>query len=521
MQRQLEKSRIVDISAQKRQDAWRSQVKYLEPGLLVAPESKQASQNLVEQISDDIRNSFHSSVLLRLISEVLLVLGESFEAWAALETYVSYQKLHELKTKTGASNDFRDKEDCVLALFSQFFRAIHSGVFAENGKKIDMVRFLRKSLSEIVDVKGRPEARALIGRMLTLESSHCIDGDFETAISEANAEFEAAIGMGLTLDSEAAYAYGLILARLKSPHDAFEITQPALAKDPTHRRLGNLVALLLTSEGQLNSALELVEGYATIEDSTKLGPVSLLEEIELRKTQIAIIEALEGAPSALELIPHVMDLLHEEIKVIPSDDSRPALKARTSSRVFGFIPKTREIVLKPPPETKTDLVPTTVAAQTWLWTARLYLRAGQHEEAIRAADHASELDPEDVDFHVTLGQIDMARNPARSLRHFQHCLAHRRSDSLAACISLGILLQDQEKAGSLFQDPGDERSTYLSTLSLLQSLTVRNPGKFVPEAFLVLGRLYEHLGEEKNAISCYWKSIALAEKQGVRDYPTY
>lgn len=520
MQSQLERLRSVEAAAEARQDIWRRQVHYLEPNYLVAPESKQACQTLVDQLFRDIRNTFHSSVLLRLTIEVLLSLGEYTEARAALETYVSYQKLHELKANSKASTDVRDKETSVLGLFKLFFMAIRSGAFVQEREKSEHARFLRETLCDIVDVKALPDARALLGRILILESAYAIDKEFDVTLAQANAELEAA-AKEITLDSEAAYAYGLVLARLKTPRDAFEVVQPALLRDPKHRRLGNLVALLLTAEGQLRNALELVQGYLTFDESLKLGPISLLEEIELRKTQIAIIEALEGAPSALELIPQIVDLLNEEIRITPSNGARPPLRAKTSSRMFGVIPKTTEIVLKPAPERKSDLVPTNVAAQTWLWMARLYLRAHQREEARQAADHASKLDPEGVDFHVTLGQIEMAHNPVRSLQHFQHSLAHRRSDSLAATISLGILLQEPKKTEKLFQVAEEERSTYISTLSLLQTLTVRCPGRFIPEAFLVLGQLYEYLGQTKNARNCYWKSISLAEKQGVRDYPLY
>jgi tetratricopeptide (TPR) repeat protein len=193
---------------------------------------------------------------------------------------------------------------------------------------------------------------------------------------------------------------------------------------------------------------------------------------------------------------------------------------------------------KPPPEKKAEAVPTRrptipeferrVQIRLWLWVAGLYRRAGNVTEAERALVEAEHLESVvSPDAHCELGYLMKHDRPLHALQEFEAAL-DTDPDSLGAAIGLAEVVESHsnlrshaslpEDKYSVFISDKDEYAAHFRAIGLLEALTSRTPGRTVPEAWWLLGKLYDITNNAEGARRALWKAVGLEECRATRSY---
>lgn len=169
-----------------------------------------------------------------------------------------------------------------------------------------------------------------------------------------------------------------------------------------------------------------------------------------------------------------------------------------------------------------------VQARLWQWAAGLYRRAGNVSEAEQALVEAEHLEGViSADSHCELGYLMREARPLHALQEFEAAL-DSEPDSLGGAIGLAQLVvthstlrsntSTPEEKYALFISDKDEHAAHFRAIGLLESLTSRSPGRTIPEAWWLLGKLYDITHNAEGARSALWKTVGLEETRAVRSY---
>lgn len=494
-----------------------------------SPEKRTAgAPTLLREISEGIRSkTFNSAPLLRFKSEVLLQSGQRDEAVVAFDTYISLQKLSLFKARSGATSLPDSLEGTVLA-FSLFLNRLSTEGIDSVAKIIEYgqrLLELSKELpeSEQDDVLIAPiVARSYLAKMILSEG----EITYDEAALQAEKWFKL-VNIEKS-DAETCYALGLFTALVASPQDAFDPVKLSLQKQPSNLRSALLfIQLLTTNENQLGAALELANAYLAqgIKQDTVVGKLTLLQ---LKKTQIALVEILYGSDAALQELDGFIDTANSIYGQKTPNSNRPQqpIKVSTKRSLFG---RKREVSFASTIEPISSSTPVTdVSAngqgskqpphkelsRCWMWIALQCAKFGLDDEALEAMEQAREIWPNSQSIkalahtEALLGHINFKTNPKKALAHYNQSLVSHSLHISSAVAAARLVCENIE----------ENEDFAVILLGFLESICMRAPGRFLPETWYARGLLHEAINGTESARSFFWKAIELEERRAVTAY---
>lgn len=532
--------------------------------------------------------TFHSCSIMRHLVILLSALGEYEEALAAFNTYMSYQEKYRIRVESGGEleNESGDPNGLVVKVASRVI-VIYTHVL-KDGKKAKECADRMQSwlidgehlLDDDKDVVA--EAHASLGRAYALYSEGITsEAEYKSNVDVAMQHFQKSLELRPT-DTTVYLDNALLLVRRGDISGALTNVKNGLMHNQDHLPSWNMLALLLSAQEEYTTAVKVVNNALWKFEQQNTQAELLLDEdkralIQVKVTQVALIETSEGPIAAMDCLPDVFTLFNalyprvnsinghayengeREKCALPNGNgtlkdekradqasheankrprrSRSLLRRRRSmsgqvtavqrslserrkrqsgTAVNAGIPVKQKGI---DPETK-------LLREIWLWISAIYRRAELLQDADQAIVEAEELTGPTADTHAETGILISKERPVRAMEEFESALDDE-PDNMKAILGLAqvILAHSRaanpnlsEDAHSVFISEKDELAAHARILSLLETIVQTSPGRHTSEAWYLLSQYYDISNREKELQNALWKSVALEEVRAVRDY---
>lgn len=557
LQLQMAKQQSIEAEAESAVRSWRETVTLQHPTYrLIIEEDIKRTIALRNEIFHWIEITFDSPVLMRLLTEILISLGDYEEAYAAFEIYFQYQKLQILKKKSGAHAN-PDDELASAKLFALVLTIIVSGPpLPNNTQRVDAVSTLENKLEEAMPQSSNEAigiAKGVLGRAYAWQSWNVVGDDYfqnrsRNALSNIEESLKTWEGDAPTL-----YARALMYCQAGETASGFMFTKAALSTFQDYIPLWHLLIVLLTSNGEFEMARltvgEFLENLKS-QDLSSMSRVFKLYLLEIKLVQVAIYEALNGISGAMKELDGTIDFIYTlypdaDLEGLRKHQERVNQKPAhgRSARAPGEKRKRLHRILrrKARPEENTTAIkkqsmlrlakdtsvsPTQLAI-VWLWVAQLFLRADLPEDAAEAVQAAEDVAGPTANVLAVQGQIVLDADPQMAWKLFTDALAID-THNISAVIGRSQIIEasgrvkhgvvDASIDSEIFATPEDELEAIRNNLCYLQDITTRHPGRYVAEAWYYRGVILQSLGDDEQAKEALWKSVALEESVGVRPF---
>lgn len=491
--------------------------------------------------------TFNSLAMLRWYSEILLFENEIDEALAAFDTYAVLQAQHVLKHYSGARAS-PEHIEVVVAYFSLVLTALEDASRISFGRITKLGELLNSIVVEFSqEVKETSQFKAAVAtigsRISLLKALNSKDEDtYQQNIANAGDHFN---NLAPSNDARAECARGLFLALTSDPATAFAPVKLALTLNPADTQGAILLVQLLSAADQHAEALKLVRVY-TAELPYNGTLAEKARYVQLKKTEIALVEVCKGPEMAFEelaeFIANISGLFLPEMDSIQHRPrvhssyvaSRPSFmrkinpmrRVNTSpskpTRIFSFrskpiaesIASSTSTPTRGPSAVQLAEKESKIMASSWFWIAQQYIRAQLVAEARSAIDEALQFLGDDEDMmgtaykHALLGLIEHSTTPDRALKHYKLAL-NANPLHITAAIGAVAVVANAETVDLDF-------ARYLQIS--LETISVTNPGRFIPEVWCARAKVCELIGGLDSAREMYWKTIALEERRAITSY---
>lgn len=473
-------------------------------------------------------HTFHSEIIMRLQVFVLSSLGLYEEALKTFDIYKAYlQRLEVRKQSGGISEGEGDDRHLTIRTFS---KALDICVYIKKDEK------LAQEYADLA-VKWMPGYNNEYESKIVAKSYYAIATAYVFLAEELPGENpyrEMALmyyQKSLECNPNVApvyFLYAVELARSGKITESLGKVREGLLHDGKSLVGWHLMALLLSVQEEYETAIKVVN---TALELPLLSDHNKRCQIELKMTQIALIEASAGTEAALEKLPEVLGLYSE---LFPPNSSKSenetngAALAPVKSRRSIFRHHSRRASTGTTNTAKPTTTTTTTATKSdkdiemlqkvWLWVAGVYRRANQWTECEQAIVEAESwgATPES---HTQLGLLISNERPIHASEEFEIAL-EKDKDHLGATLGLAqLILANMHKPDShLFISEKDKLAAHARIVGLAETLSQRFPGSQTPECFWVLSQLYENNRRYKQAQIALWKAVQLEEIRPVRNY---
>ncbi|KAF3923611.1 hypothetical protein ABW21_db0203703 [Orbilia brochopaga] len=263
--------------------------------------------------------TFHSPRILRYLFVTLTAMGNFHDAQLSLDTYITLIKRGKArieKEKGGAlatgEEDF-DSDSDILTTCVQGIRFLVKYMPDQAPKAVEIAHLIKTWVFEwrVED----QDILALVWRGIGLANSAWSRQTVEsTQRSEIQERAIAAFRKSLDYQPEmmeSMFDLGLVLAETRDIDNAIDAVRAVVEQEEKCIPAWHLLTLLLTSKGEWETALTVSEAiFSLIDDvdQTSLGIGSKEGLVEIKISQLAIIEMLEGPESAVNLADEVLGL---------------------------------------------------------------------------------------------------------------------------------------------------------------------------------------------------------------------
>lgn len=319
------------------------------------PEDIAESKKILNLLRRATIKTFHSCVITRNLVFVLAALGQYDEALMAFTVYTDYQdkariqlqKLEESKKAMHGSTDAAksvplmngDDEKSVVRVFAKAIEILdqvkRDGSKAKatadtlrgwlgnydttaSGPNGDTARTHTKNKS-IASIASADTASGLATVWASIARAYCLFGfqahtgeERDHAFRLAGESFESCLSYSPT-DAQVYADYGLFLSRTGKVSKALEMVKKGLQVDSRNYACWHLMTLALVSIGEPEKALKAITNIIS-QISQRQNELTMEERkcfLQMKITQIATVEVINGTEKALELIPEVFSLFGE------------------------------------------------------------------------------------------------------------------------------------------------------------------------------------------------------------------
>ncbi|ODQ66592.1 TPR-like protein [Nadsonia fulvescens var. elongata DSM 6958] len=553
---------------------WSSMVELNEvTGLVESKLSISMTQKIKDTIYQAIERTFHSRSLLCHLVTITLALGQYEETLAAFQIYLDYEEQYRIQKQSGAQDKATTSSDNDASIIKTISSAIHLFVHVkyDGVKAKELADKLRGWMNTDTSPKVKSTSFNAYNKLIASVYSNIGAAYFlysqQSAIVEDHLDALAlaieSYQTALSFDSSSVYIYfdyALLLAKSKKITEAVTIAKKGLIIDKTQVALWHLLALLLSSFQNYDSAYKII--CNTLDDAVKGAdvdswcdfPTTKKEDLlQLKITQVALIEAYQGVAKAIESVIDVFAMygklytghgytkdnsnlgrdsqLEHKSSRSHGNDLRLVRTISKVSKVYTNVRKSFDKIHHRPLNNTTksnashqnNLI---TLRKIWLWTAALYRRGGLLEDSEQAIVEAESINFADPDSRVQLGLLIRHLRPNDALKEFELAL-EEDSNNLGALLALSLLLLDHIEFGvelngndhdKLFISRNDSLAAKARVRAILQQATSRGEARNNPEAWLLLSRAYEQEGDIDGMKKALWRSIELEECRGVRSY---
>ncbi|KAJ6263899.1 putative cargo-transport protein ypp1 [Drechslerella dactyloides] len=263
--------------------------------------------------------TFHSPRILRYLFVTLTAIGNFHDAQLSLDTYITLIKRGKArmeKEKNGAGSsgeeDF-DTDSEILTTCVQGIRFLVKYLPEQAPKAVEIATLIKTWVFEwrVED----QDILALVWRGIGLANSawshQTVESTQRTEIQErAIAAFRKSLDYQPEM-FESMFDLGLMLAETRDIDNAIDAVRAVAEQEEKCIPAWHLLTLLLTSKGEWETALTVSEAiFSLIDESeqTSLGIGSKEGLVEIKISQLAIIEMLEGPESAVNLADELLGL---------------------------------------------------------------------------------------------------------------------------------------------------------------------------------------------------------------------
>ncbi|EGW30721.1 uncharacterized protein SPAPADRAFT_142520 [Spathaspora passalidarum NRRL Y-27907] len=391
------------------------------------------------------------------------------------------------------------------------------------------------------------------------------------------------------------HSYALALANSQANKSALKLCKFILKKYPESFKTWNLLVLLLTSseidnpdtskpdttklrdsEDFINKALNIAGLFIMKhqEKDIKLSFIEKTEILELKLTQLAVLESIYGLNYMMEYLNEVFILYHELFDV---EFDTPARQQRDSARQFGSsarwshrpsfidpsnlphkdVTKSRSPILDPlttasnvvkaqtvnklkrlskigRTQTRSSVVSTSRKSDNikdrkllqglWLWTSRVFIRAGMLDEAEQCIVEAEAIYKPNIKTFTALGYLTSKTRKFLALQEFERSLEqvdkYNKQDLGWTLLGMAkLIFIDDITDNSLFISDKDLNGGIIRMKNLLENFTLSWPcGSNSSEVWYYLSKIYEIIDDKIMLDKSLWKCVELEDIRPVRSF---
>ncbi|CAN6658927.1 hypothetical protein TRVA0_031S00540 [Trichomonascus vanleenenianus] len=543
------------------------------------PVQVQYTERILSTLRKSALLTFHSCSIMRHHITVCAALGLFDEALLSFKTYEAYQSKFKLREETGGSLENASGDDDFSAI-KAFVLAIELMItYKKDARKahalaielLEWIPSLRGSETE-AQKNLVAAAYAAIADVNVFVSGEAVDyAKYLKHMSFALQSYASSLEINPN-NTRVQVNYAVQLARSGRIAEAIQATKTGLIHNQSSIMGWHLLALLLSIHEEFDTAIKVINSAMGIELQRPVSDRIKHQVIQMKMTQVALIEASTGSSVALEHVPEVLALYaamypdHEDSnKEKPQDQrgrnaSTPSVTseklAPTKSRISRLSRRSRSLRSHDRP-TANNTNGTNGSINTggrvaklqkvtagdgakllktiWLWIAALYRRSGLYTEAEQAIIQAEDIYGPSAETRAELGILMSAERPVHALEEFEAALDEDGDNFRAALGFAHLVVQystswgDGEGEGDgeenieppvrqLFLSERDELAGRSRALGLLDVLSIRRPGRTSSECFYLLSQLYERAARPENAQEALWKCIKFEEIRPVRDF---
>lgn len=533
--------------------------------------NSQLSNDLLEK---GINKTYQSHVLLRSLTQNLLSLGKKEESYHSFEVYLDYieryyvQNNNSFKDILGILNTFRvflnyrflnkassgndisieeyDRYLKILNKFKELLRAFYEdNDILEVDEEFDLLDenklllnvnndSLRKFLSEIWYTLA-------ISNIKLHKSSHSILTENESKLKESVKFFKNSIYNDFK-NEEIFFQYIKFISTLRKIKESYGLLKYFLTKQTTKNTIffksWHLLALIVSIEENKDEAYKIVNFLVSeITDFLELTQGENLSFeikscfIQIKITQLAIVESLLGIEQSLDSLSELFSLFNQLFKdSLPETvENKPPQTANLHrSSTLTKIKSIRSHKEVKPKHHQQQQQPTKhsrskplidqdkLLQQIWLVTSTIYFKAGYLEDAAQAIDEsekAYQVTPETLTIR---GLVTNIKTPEISLRQYEKALGLNRDYPLAIIGISNLFLAKENK--NIYINEKDSNAAIARVKILLELLTGRFDTSMVSEVWFLLSKIYEKYGDKKRYRNSLWRSIELEETRPIRDF---
>ncbi|KAK9469660.1 hypothetical protein V1512DRAFT_200111 [Lipomyces arxii] len=323
-----------------------------------------------------VTKTYHSHVIFRCLMKVLPAVGNYVDAERALEVYLDLAEKGRIRSQKGSA--FVDSDDAIttvetaadgVQLIVQYTRdAAKAKSKAEVLRGWIVIATASKDAEEsskaVYTVPDEASARILNKAWTAVGSAYVLaaraslnNGERKTDANMAKESFETAISF-YSNNAETHYEYSLLLAEFFRDLPAAEDScRRSLQINPTHIGSAHVLALSLSAREKYDEAREVCLAVVNDTLGEQRRRVSLADKraiVQVRMTEVALIEASAGVQSALEAVSDSLFNVYNDLFTWDDDTVESQIhEASTSAMAFPVSPeKSTERIKK-----RNDIVP--------------------------------------------------------------------------------------------------------------------------------------------------------------------
>jgi tetratricopeptide (TPR) repeat protein len=317
-------------------------------------------------------------------------------------------------------------------------------------------------------------------------------------------------------------------------------------KNETYFKSWHLLSLILSIEENKEESFkvtsfiinEIDEFLTESVNLSLLSPILKQIFIQVKITQLAIIESLFGIEQTLANLPEVFDLFNKLFQ--DSLDSTQQLdesfkehkksKSSTSSKltkIKSIKPHKKQTQdIKTPSSTTTSspyqfksnhITEPKILQKLWILSSVIYAKAGLTTEAEQSLIDAEKSYHPTTELHATLAQLKSLSDPNAALQEYEKALTLDRK-SLNVIVGFSNLLLNTDNKKLIFIDEKDTLAGLARVKLLLETVAETFEGSFNSEVWWLLSLIYEKFKDKKRLKESLWRSVELEETRGVRSF---
>ncbi|CCH45036.1 Cargo-transport protein YPP1 [Wickerhamomyces ciferrii] len=512
-----------------------------------------------ELIESGINKTYQSHLLLRSLTGNYLKLNKIEESLHSFEVYFEYienyyhqnnQSYNDimgildiftqiLSYKFKSNNDLKitqDEFEKYLKIMNNFKKILE--VFYKNNEiyQVDFdYNVLEPNLNlnnEILNQKLSKFWYILsITNLKLYTSSNSIFPETETNLIKSIIFFKNSIYNDFD-NNEILYQYVKFLTSIRKIKESYLILKTVLSnfteKTIFYFKSWHLLTLILSIEENKDESFKIINFLINeIQEFIELQPQVSFEFketfIQIKITQLSIIESLFGIEQCLDSLPELFNLYNQLFEIEstqqieqPSeiDSTRSLKKISTLNKKLKSIKSHKDHA--PIPHSKPQhSLQNKLLQKIWLITSTIYFKANLIEDSEQSIIEAEKVYGATAETHAILGLITSEIRPIFALEEFEKSLILEPNHSLGIIGLSKLILTPGIKIFTTEKD----LNAGLARIKILLELQVKFfENYYISENWWLLSKIYEKFNDLERFKFAIWKSIELEETRPIRDF---